>query len=177
MDLVVKKALSDLASGAQANPDSPVAKGGASKFDKVLEESKPATKEPPSKGVESPASLQRSPVAELQQKIGVSPMGKPADIFAHDLKTTGTNLNQLTQRVRALPETSTFDSIRNQLAALDAKYQQIGTAVGKIPDSANLPQLLKLQKDMYDISENIGLVSKLVDQLTSGVKSLLQTQI
>jgi len=37
--------------------------------------------------------------------------------------------------------------------------------------------MLKMQMQVYQVQEQIELVTKLVDSLTSGVKSILQTQV
>jgi len=100
-----------------------------------------------------------------------------SELLAADWKANGAKISHLVERVSALPKTNTFDSIRRRLAELDSQYQNIGSAIDGISASASPEQFLKLQKDVYQISENVGLISKMVDQLTSGVKSLLQTQI
>ena len=86
-------------------------------------------------------------------------------------------LDQAVQRASALPQTSAVDAVRLRLADLDSQHQRLELALDGISRSASPDQLLKLQRDMYQVSENIGWISKTIDQLTSGVKSLLQTQI
>jgi hypothetical protein len=92
-------------------------------------------------------------------------------------RANAAKLDQLTQRVAALPKTAAFDSIRSRLAELDSEYRRVGSTIDGISGSSSPQQLLNLQKDIYQMSENIGLVSKIVDQLTSGVKTVLQTQV
>jgi hypothetical protein len=36
---------------------------------------------------------------------------------------------------------------------------------------------MKVQMQMYQLTENLELMSKVVEQVTSGVKSILQTQV
>jgi hypothetical protein len=36
---------------------------------------------------------------------------------------------------------------------------------------------MKIQMQMYQLGENLELMSKVVEQVTSGVKSILQTQL
>ena len=100
-----------------------------------------------------------------------------SDVLMADWRVNGAKLHQLTQRVSALPKTSASNLICSRLVELESQYQIVGSAVDQISTSATPEQLLRLQKDMYQISENIGLLSKMVDQLTTGVKSVLQTQI
>jgi hypothetical protein len=41
----------------------------------------------------------------------------------------------------------------------------------------NPGDLMKLQMQMYQLTENLELMSKVVEQVTSGMKTLLQTQV
>ena len=86
-------------------------------------------------------------------------------------------LEQAVQRASALPQTSAVDAVRLRLADLDSQHQRLELALDGISRSASPDQLLKLQRDMYQVSESIGWISKTIDEVTSGVKSLLQTQI
>jgi hypothetical protein len=121
--------------------------GGPSKFDQVLQQSQKA------------ASPQR------------------LDELGESWKTQGAELSTLAQRLSALPKTTALDQIRNSFDQLDSEYRRLGSAIDGISPSAGPEQLLKLQREMYQMSESIGAMSKIVDQVTSGVKSLLQTQI
>jgi hypothetical protein len=99
------------------------------------------------------------------------------DVVGRNWRADGAKLHDLRRRVSALPETGAFESIRSRLADLDSLYQSVGSRIDAISGSASAEQFLKLQKDMYQVTENIGLISKVIDQVTSGVRSLLQTQI
>ena len=102
---------------------------------------------------------------------------QPAEALKETWKANRGKLDQAVQRASALPQTSALDSVRLRLADLDSQYQNLGRALDGISGPASPDQLLKLQRDMYQVSEDIGWISKTIDQLTSGVKSLLQTQI
>jgi hypothetical protein len=93
------------------------------------------------------------------------------------LKATGNSLNQLKSRVSALPASSALDQIQKRLSDLDTQFQKAGASIEAMNGSASPKQLLKLQMDMNNLSENLTIVSKMADQATSGIKSILQTQV
>jgi hypothetical protein len=106
---------------------------------------------------------------------GVAP--QQLEVVGQNWRADGAKLREVRQRVSALPETGVFDSIRSRFADLDSLYQSVGSRIDAISGSSSTEQFLELQKDMYQVTENIGLISKIIDQVTTGVKSLLQTQI
>jgi len=46
-----------------------------------------------------------------------------------------------------------------------------------LKNTQNPQDLMKIQMQMYQLGENLELMSKVVEQVTSGVKSILQTQL
>jgi archaellum component FlaC len=102
---------------------------------------------------------------------------KPSEVFGDDLRTTRGSLNQLKDRVSGLTPSPVLDQIRTRLSDLARQFQKVGTAIEGMSGTASSKQLLKLQADMYQINENLSVVTKMVDQVTSGVKTLLQTQV
>jgi hypothetical protein len=156
--LVTKTVPTPATSGAQL--DSVASKNGPSKFDQVR--AKVGTG---STGTQAVAGepLRDSSVSKQQ--------------LNNDLASSRDSLRQLKDRLAAAPQTSSLDSLRNRLLNLESQYQKVGSAVRDISGPSSPERLLQLQKDMYRLSENLGIVSKMVDQVTSSVKSILQTQI
>jgi hypothetical protein len=135
----------------------------------------------PGEGVRQLAKVEPSKFDRVRERSGsIAASGasrQPAEVLADDIKTNGTKLHELTKHASALPKTPAFDSIRSRLAELDSQYRRLGGSIDRIPESASPQQLLKLQKDIYQMSEGTGLVSKMIDQLAGGVKSIQQMQI
>jgi hypothetical protein len=83
----------------------------------------------------------------------------------------------LTTRVNSLPKTSAFDPIRSRLTSIDQQYKSAGQLVNSLKNADNPRDLMKIQMQMYQLTENLELMSKVVEQVTSGMKSVLQTQL
>jgi hypothetical protein len=60
---------------------------------------------------------------------------------------------------------------------LSVRFTNVGDSIRQVGVQQNPQNLLAMQAKIYQISEDVELLSKMVDQATSGVKSVLQTQV
>jgi hypothetical protein len=154
------------------------AKTRPSKFDKVRAELASAQQDPAAMASNPPSSAQSlASVARSQAVAAGAPTQHLTSLSADALRVSRARVNELQNRVAALGQSPALDAIRNRLSRIDAEYQRVGRSVDLSMSSASPQQLLKLQKDMNDLSENLNIVSKLVDEATGGIKSILQTQV
>jgi hypothetical protein len=98
-------------------------------------------------------------------------------MFTSRIRAAKSNITQLTKRVNALPKTPAFDPVRQRLASVDSQFQSAGQMVQGLRGTESPGDLMKIQMQMYQLTENLEIVSKVVEQVTSGVKSILQTQV
>jgi hypothetical protein len=112
----------------------------------------------------------------LRQRLGQTTATNPAQFFGTDMRTARANLNRLNAAAAKLPENNTSGSIRQSLSAIESMYQQSARLIGG-SKGMDLQSLLKIQAELYQMSENINVLSKVVDQVTSGVKTIFQTQV
>ena len=89
----------------------------------------------------------------------------------------GNSLSVLKVRVDKVSPPATAESVRNRLQLLDAQFRLIGNDLKLGHAETDPMQLLKLQSDIYQMDEELELLTRVVDQATSGIRSLLQTQI
>jgi hypothetical protein len=154
-------------------------KAGPSKFDKVREATMSQEQSEASGTAEASRTSsidQSSSVHHAQSRDTVGAV-HPASAFADDLKTARGSLDQLNKRVSALPNHESLQPLRKQLVDLETQFAKAGQAVNGMTGTSTPQQLLKLQSDMFQLNEHLSIMSKMVDQMTSGVKSILQTQI
>jgi hypothetical protein len=167
--------LDSLTSQGEASP----LKVGESKFDQVrsrlLSEQPPQVELPPE--VKQVSFEQENALrVDLARQLEKS-AESPQDLFALRMKRATQRIAQLTDRVNSLPKTPGFEPFRQRLASIDHQYQSAGKLVNSIGQSTNPADLMKAQVQMYQLTENLELMSKVVEQVTSGVKSVLQTQL
>lgn len=158
----------------------PGIKTGESKFDKVRarlqEEQAGSVQMPPEVKQVSPEQT-KVLQAQLDHRVQRAKSTSAPELYGADLKQAKARLDTLTSRVNALPKTPALDPLRQRLTSVDNQFQ----SAGKLIDSLNGPQsptdLMKVQLQMYQMTENLELMSKVVEQVSSGVKSILQTQL
>jgi hypothetical protein len=179
MDPVTAKNASSFLNTQTTTEGAPPDKAGPSKFDKIRRQT--TGHENPNTAAQdasNPVPAQQGMLeSQLRQKLDAHASRKPTEVFGDDLKVTRGSLNHLKDRVSGLTPSPALDQIRTRLSDLDTEFQKAGAAIEGMSGTASPKQLLKLQTDMYRISENLSVVSKMVDQVTSGVKTLLQTQV
>jgi hypothetical protein len=141
---------------------------GASRFkelQKAPSESLPAMKEV---GAAERKNIER----DLRKRLESVQTQQPNKIFAGDLKDLRTRLDATANRVEGLG-----GDVRQRLAAIESQYTAATARLETMPDTNNLRDLLAMQTEMYKMSQNIEILSKVVDAATSGIKQTLQTQI
>ncbi len=163
------------------NPEgSKTVKTGDSKFDQVrarlIDEQAQRVEMPPEikqVSVEQKKVLQ----ADLAQRTESMGTRSPRELFGVDMKRAKEGIERLHNRVDALPKSSALEPFRKRLASIDAQYQSTGQLVNA-PHATDSPaDLMKIQLQVYQLTENLELMSKVVEQVTSGVKSIIQTQV
>ena len=155
-------------------------KTGESKFDKVRAQMRAEDTQAPNLPPEvNDVSMQQKKVlqADLTKRIEQMGVTSPHQLFAVDMKRAKDGIQHLTTRVEALPKTPAFEPLRQRLTSIDAQFQAAGKLVNHAGSSGNPADMMKVQMQMYQLTENLELMSKVVDQVTSGVKSILQTQL
>jgi hypothetical protein len=177
--IAIKGALPGAAPGAGS--DAGPGKTGASQFDKVRETVR--QREAMDTGALPPAvtkvSAEQTRVlsSDLRKKIDGGGNQTAEQMFRPEMNKAGSDMHALAQRVQSLPKTSALEPIRTRLAAIEQQYQASNNLLNSIAQSNNPRDLLKMQVQMYQVTQNIEIVSKVVDEVNSGVKQILQTQV
>jgi len=115
--------------------------------------------------------------SDLRKRMQAGRSRSPREVFKVDMKRTQVSMEGLTRQVNALPKTSAFDPIRQRLNTIEANFKATGELVNGLAGTNNPRDLLKVQVQIYQMTQNIELVSKVVEQVNSGIKSILQTQV
>jgi hypothetical protein len=159
----------------------PAGKAGQSRFDQVRDavrdrQAGAATTLPPT--VTSVSPEQKNVLAaELRKKLQQAGSADPQQLFRSDLGKARTGMQNLSARIESMPKTPATDPIRTRLAAIEKQFTDASQLLGKVGSLNSPRELLKVQVEMYQLAQNIEIVSKVVDQVNSGVKQVLQTQV
>jgi hypothetical protein len=175
---VTSPALDSIAGKGESGSASP--KTGESKFDKVrsnMQDRQAQQVELPPEVNKVSLAQQQALKADLSQRMTQAPTASAQKLFAVDMKRAKEGVQKLTSRVDALPKTPAFQPFRDRLASIDSQFQSSGQLLNSIKSGSSPQDLMKVQMQMYQLNENLELMSKVVEQVTTGMKSILQTQV
>ncbi len=153
-------------------------KQGPSKFDQVQESvaKQQQASQPLPPAVQGVTPAQRKElVSEVRRKMEANPTAEPKAVFGPELGNVGTQLERLRNRVECAPASS--GAVQDRLHQIEEQFQQASLSLDKLSTMSDPRSMLQMQIQMYAMTQNIEIVSKAVEQMNSGVKSIMQTQV
>lgn len=161
-------------------------KQGPSKFDEVKQAQQTQAPAAPQQIPELKTQLtvdQRKLVeAHLRKRIDSSGGARsgsvsPQAIFKPDMKSARVQLDALHRKAQAIPPGPASDTLTDRLNSLDAQFQDSGKVLEGMGNVSSPGDMLKFQMQMYQFSQNMQLMSQVVEQMSSGAKQILQVQV
>jgi hypothetical protein len=122
------------------------------------------------------AQLNSSIETGLKQQLAKVDSRSAMDPLRRGMKNTRVEMDKPAGTVGSLPPQSSFSPFRERLNVLEQQFQKSGDLIQGMSDM-DPKSLLNVQMQLYQLSGNIELMSKLVDQASSGVKTMLQVQV
>ena len=178
MDPVINKLNTTLPDSPSPDTAEQPGKSGASKFDKVRSQLKSGTgNEAHPTGTQpatSASAVGSDPTVDRAQRG--APV-RPSDQVRQSLASSQYHLARLKESVASTPAANSISGLQGRLTSIEREYARIDAAAKALPVNANPQQLIALQQQVYGMNESIGVLSKMVTQAASGVKSVLQTQV
>lgn len=200
MDPILTKAVTpttgDSSTGVGATQ---LPKDGASQFDKIKAQLQDTADQVNSYASPTVSATAPTPSAST---ASVQPTSSPAQPADAGIKSNGTarsksihivppgaekvqqamaagryHLDRIQATVKANSSTSALDKVKGKLTSIEAQYNQLDGTLQQISPNASPQDWLRLQQMANSMNENISVLSKLVDSASSGVKTILQTQI
>lgn len=180
MDPITGKAAARGVARAQAaSAPAQTQKAGPSKFDELRSELIQRLAEQSRVPPEAKISPQQQATLrnDLEKKLSErSPERVQADLRVDHVRA-GNSLEGVRRTVTELPQHSAFDPIRDRLRSIEAQFSGTGKLLGSLGKLDSPESLLKVQMQLYEVSRNVEVLSKVVDQVNSGIKTILQTQV
>lgn len=179
VDVTVGKLGSKAIAQTQQQGAKDLQKQGPSKFDdvraKLDAQLADRVKVPPTAQV-SPAQ-KKLLESDLRKRLERTRSTTPTEFFKVEMKNNKTGVERLRQAVGAMPKIKALEPIRQRLSAIETQFEQSGKLLKGLGTLDSPQGLLKVQVQMYQLTQNIELMSKVVDQVNSGIKTVLQTQV
>jgi hypothetical protein len=203
MDPILSKAvtpsISDPSSGGLG---AQLPKDGASQFDKIKAQLKDAADQVSSSGSQAAQAVSQTPaqpasvvptqppsaaVQPVDSSVKAAPgTAQPASLRSlppgpekvqKAMAVGRYHLDRVGAAIKSNPSSSTMDKVKGKLTSIEAQYNQLDVTLQKISPNASPQDWLRLQQMASSMNENVNVLSKLVDSASSGIKTIVQTQI
>lgn len=176
-DPVISRSISSGIAPKPAQTEGP-AKGQS--FEQVrqslAEKSQPTAQMPPEAAQPTP-EVKKSLAAELHKKLQNSQLRTPQQVFGPEMSQLEGKIQGLRVQVQRTPNTPELSPLRARLEKLETQFSETGSRLGKLTSSNDPRAMLQLQIEVHQMTQNIEIVSKVVEQVNSGVKQIIQTQV
>ena len=101
----------------------------------------------------------------------------PQELFSGDMNQMRAGIADLDRQVAAVPDISAFAPLRERLKSVESDFNASAKLLTN-PGSMDDPKrLLEMQMEVYKLAQNVEIMSRTVSEATSGVKTILQTQV
>lgn len=195
MDPILSKAvtpsISDPSSGGLG---AQLPKDGASPFDKIKAQLKDTADQVSSSGAQAAQAVSQTPtqppsaaVQPVDSSLKAAPgIAQPASLRSlppgpekvqKAMAVGRYHLDRVEAAIKSNPSSSTMDKVKGKLTSIEAQYNQLDVTLQKISPNASPQDWLRLQQMASSMNENVNVLSKLVDSASSGIKTIVQTQI
>jgi hypothetical protein len=197
MDPILTKAVTPTVSDSfNGSAGTQLPKDGASQFDKIKAQLQDTTDSVNSFAPNAVSAAAPTPPASAASVQPASAAVQPADSGMKPARSQSIqsfppgaekvqqtmaagryHLDRVQTIVKANSSIGTMDKVKGKLTSIEAQYNHLDATLQQISPNASPQDWLRLQQMANSMNENISVLSKLVDSASSGVKTILQTQI
>ena len=163
-------------------PEAPQQQATTRSFEKVLQDgsTRPRTTQPQTP-VEKNEGVSGASVdqlrTELTRRLSRMPRdAKSLDDIWPELLRSGTKMSLLREAMKGVDNTPTGTNLKGLFGKVEGEWFNL-EKVMKSDKDLSTGELLGLQARLYQVSQHIDVMSKVVDQMTSGIKTILNTNV
>ena len=138
---------------------------------RTVEGAAPVEKTP--EGV-SGASLEQLRTELTQRLDRIPTTDKSLDKFWPELMRSGTRMGMLREAMKGIDQTPTGTNLKGVFGRVESEWFNLEQIMRSDKDLSS-GELLGLQARLYQVSQHIDVMSKVVDQMTGGIKTILNT--
>jgi hypothetical protein len=135
----------------------------------------PETMQMPPKAPEPTAEVKKAATGDLHKKLKGATT--PDQVFGPDIAKLEGDMGKLRKNVEKIPKTADFEPLWTRLEDLEKQFSRTGVNVKQLASLDDPRAMLDLQLQVYQVTQNFEIISKVVEQVNSGVKQIVQTQV
>jgi hypothetical protein len=157
--------------------------GGGRSFESVLRQQEgDASAAGATPGANAPAPVSGAKIeqmrVDLMERVGRLPQGSPnVNALLPELIDSRTRLGML-REVMSKPSAAgpSGTDLRGRFGQIETEWNQVESIMRSNKDLST-SELLGLQARLYQVTQHVEVLSKVVDQVTGGVKTILNTNV
>jgi hypothetical protein len=176
---VISQVVSQATNAAAPNKQAAVARS----FEAVLQDgsTRPRTVQDAGAGEKTPEGVSGASLeqlrAELAQRLDRIPTNdKSLDKIWPELMRTHTRMGMLREAMKGIDNTPTGTNLKGVFGKVESEWFNLEQIMRSDKDLSS-GELLGLQARLYQVSQHIDVMSKVVDQMTGGIKTILNTNV
>jgi hypothetical protein len=154
--------------------------GGGRSFEQVLQQQEGAAGPPPEANAPPPVSGAKIEQMrlDLMERVSRLPPGSPsANALLPELLDSRTRLGMLREVMSKRDAAGAGGTdLRGRFGQIEAEWNQVESIMRSNKDLSTT-ELLGLQARLYQVTQHVEVLSKVVDQVTGGVKTILNTNV
>ena len=155
----------------------PKAKVSPSKFDQVRSKmDRPSATHSQSASQDS-LRVGASERAEFKKRLEEVRQRDLDEIFKADLRQSKTQVDAVRQKLSTQPDSPALERVKARLLQVENQYLESGRLLRGLGKLDSPEDYLKMQAQMYQLVQNIELLSKVVGEVVGGVNKILSTQV
>jgi hypothetical protein len=112
---------------------------------------------------------------DLRRKLQTS--RSPQELFEGEMKQLRTGIADLNRHVSAVPDVSAFAPLRERLKGIESDFNASEKLLKDLGSLDDPKRLLEVQMQVYKLSHNVEILSKVMSEAASGINTILRTQV
>lgn len=173
----VSKLVQQSAATAKATAHSQ-AKVGPSKFDAVRAKlEQPVSSSRGIKQTSAQVQEAKSLEANLKRQLDQVRQRDLNEIFKADLQESKKKVDAIRKELAAKPPSEALGPVKDRLLQIENQFLESGKLLRGLGKLDSPQDYLKMQVEMYRLTQNVELLSKIAGEAASGVNKVLSTQV
>lgn len=123
------------------------------------------------------ADYLRQSLEQEYQRVPLSPGESTRQLLGSQLTELRNPINYLRDAVGGLNRTPTGSDLNGMFKNIETEWFDLEQALRTVNDYTTGGQLLGLQARLYKVAQHIEVMSKVVDQTTGGLKTIINTNV
>ncbi|MBN2430371.1 MAG: hypothetical protein JXQ27_02800 [Acidobacteria bacterium] len=117
---------------------------------------------------------------DYMRQVRARGAGGEMDVLSEKISEVQQKLDAARNKVPGVEKSEFSESVQNYLSNVDQRFKSLDSISSEImagDRQYSMQDLLKIQVQMHSLSQNLEVLTKVIDKVTEGMKTILRTQV